>query len=48
MRATLDAREFEVLVDVIGMAQSPGPAVEGVDAEAQLLAGEFNGQPGDC
>ena len=36
----MDSREFEVLVDVISMLQSPGPSVDTVGAEAALLAGE--------
>ena len=44
MRATLDSREFEVLVDVISVAQAPGPQVDGVGAEAQLLAGALQGR----
>ena len=37
--ANMDSREFEVLVDVVSMLQSPGPGPEVVGAEAQLLAG---------
>ncbi len=43
--ASLDSREFEVLVEVITMLQSPGPTVETVGAEASLLAGA-RGAPG--
>lgn len=35
----MDSREFEVLVDVIGWAQGPGPSIETVGAEGELLAG---------
>ncbi|KAL4444145.1 hypothetical protein ABPG75_011882 [Micractinium tetrahymenae] len=41
--ASLNSREFEVLVEVITMLQSPGPTVETVGAEAALLA-ELEGE----
>jgi hypothetical protein len=37
--AVMDGREFEVIIDVATWAQSPGPTVETVGAEAKLLAG---------